>query len=438
MRIYAKQQGKQCGSELNEPDGVVLGKRCQGDRVLSVVDGQVVWSLDELRQPALVLGASGKGKTETLLRILHEVAVKTDRPVYYLDAKGDRETAERFVGLMEKTGRRVRVFPNEPFDGWKGDWKAVVDRLLQVIAYENSGPAAFYRDVAKSVLQTACRTGEDAPRSSQELLARLSMASLAKESGGRASAAFSNDLVSQVRMRYEAFFGQLGTALDGEWAWEDADAAYFLLDSVGREEDAASTAAYVFADFAHYFKERKERDQACILAVDEFSAIAKTSDVASRLEQARGYNAFLLLAPQTVAGMGPIEQQSRILGSVDMVICHGMKEPGRIAELAGSRVGIEVTHRYKDQVRTGEGQVRLDEQPRLTNDRLRELGPGEVWLIRNNEAMKVAVERSPEVEGELPPSVDTEAPFEARERSERGSGTYSHVVNPDKEVGGEA
>ena len=38
-------------------------------------------------------------------------------PVFYLDGKGDRETAERFAALMADAGRSTRVFPKEPFDG---------------------------------------------------------------------------------------------------------------------------------------------------------------------------------------------------------------------------------------------------------------------------------------------------------------------------------
>ena len=69
------------------------------------------------------------------------------------------------------------------------------------------------------------------------------------------------DKVGQVRLRYQAFFGQLGAALDGDWSFEDADAAYFLLDSVALGEDTAGAACLLFADFAHYFTKRKEREQ---------------------------------------------------------------------------------------------------------------------------------------------------------------------------------
>ena len=88
-----------------------------------------------MRRHAVILGASGSGKTETSMRIAYEVACKSEAPVFYLDAKGDREGAERFCSLMGAAGRRVRVFPNEPFDAWRGDWRGIANRLLEVIQF---------------------------------------------------------------------------------------------------------------------------------------------------------------------------------------------------------------------------------------------------------------------------------------------------------------
>ncbi len=65
----------------------------------------------------------------------------SDAPVFYLDGKGDRETAARFVGLMADAGRGTRVFPNEPFDGWRGAPHEIHGRLMEVIDYASDGPA---------------------------------------------------------------------------------------------------------------------------------------------------------------------------------------------------------------------------------------------------------------------------------------------------------
>jgi len=44
--------------------------------------------------------------------------------------------------------------------------------------------------------------------------------------------------------------------------------------------------------------------------------------MAARVEQARGFRAGLVLAPQVVEGTGEESQAARIMGSVETVICH--------------------------------------------------------------------------------------------------------------------
>ncbi len=126
----------------------------------------MVLSPKRLRHHVLVCGATGSGKTETVLRLAYAVAKCSDAPVFYLDGKGDRETAERFAGLMADAGRTTRVFPNEPFDGWRGEGHEIHGRLMEVIDYSADGPASWYRDVAKNVLRLVCEHPDGPPRSS--------------------------------------------------------------------------------------------------------------------------------------------------------------------------------------------------------------------------------------------------------------------------------
>jgi hypothetical protein len=403
-----------CCPAPRSPEGAILGHRLAGERALPLVGPDVLWPFEQMARHAVILGASGSGKTETSMRIAHQVATQTDAPVLYLDAKGDRPAAERFCALMRAAGRRVRVFPNEPFDAWRGDWRAIVNRLLEVIEFVPEGPAAYYRDIAKTALQLACNHPDGPPRSSAELLGRLDYELLLNAHGpSTAVLSLPRDKIGQVRLRYEAFFGQMGRALDGDWSFEDADAAYFLLDSVALGEDTAGAACLLFADFAHYFTMRKPRERFCLLFADEFSAIAGASDIAMKVEQARSFNTGLVLIPQTPSGMGPRTQRDRILGSVETLIVHALNEPEEIAALAGTRQAVELTHRYEEGIRHREGFARPEESPKVHPDRVRELDAGMAWVIRRGRATKVAVARAPSAQrAALPEAQPLDRPHE--------------------------
>jgi hypothetical protein len=115
------------------------------------------------------MGATGAGKTETVMRLAYTVASETDAPVFYLDGKGDRQGAERFLGLMNLAGRSACVFPLDAFDGWRGEAHEIQNRLVEIIDYSAEGPAAWYRDVAKTALMLACQHPDGPPRSSHQL-----------------------------------------------------------------------------------------------------------------------------------------------------------------------------------------------------------------------------------------------------------------------------
>lgn len=403
MRV-GKGRGARVRRVPEVPRGVQLGCRRGGERVLPQRGAELVLPFEDLSRHVLVAGSTGSGKTETALRVAYDVAVGTDAPVFVLDAKGDRGTAERFVGLMREAGRQPRVFPNERFDAWRGDATAVINRLLEVIAFVESGPAAFYRDIAKVVVQLACRFESGPPRSSVELLWRLDYERLQLEHGAGSTAIQSvrPEQVDQVRMRYEAFFGQLGTRLDGDWAWEDADSGYLLLDSVALGEDARSAACLLFADFAHYFTMRKEREQFVLLLVDEFAAIASATDVARTVAQARIFNAGLVLIPQTVSGLGDREQRDAVMGNTATAIVHAMPEPDELARLAGTRPVVELTRHYERGVFNDDGASREAERAKVTPNDVRELAVGTAWVIRGGRAGKLAVGMAPTTTASLP------------------------------------
>lgn len=384
--------------------GVVLAARVSGERALPTSGRLVLLSRERLCRHVLVCGATGSGKTETLLRLAWTIAKRSDAPVFYLDGKGDRKNAERFVGLMKDAGRETRVFPNEPFDGWRGEPHEIRGRLMEIVDYARQGPAAWYRDVAKAAVSLACEHPNGPPRSSEELLERLDLERLKRAHGEkRALQGLKSSQVNQVQLRYEAVFGEARGALDGKWAWEDTNAAYLLLDSLKLREETAGLARFLFEDYSQFFTSRKPQEEFCVMIVDEFSALASTSGMATRIEQARRFNTALILAPQVVAGMGGQEETARILGSVETVVCHAMNTPEEIVALAGTRQMTEYSTRFSREGSTGEGTATLRDQYKIDPNKILSLPPGEAFLISRGKAMRARILRAPEASVPLPP-----------------------------------
>ena len=114
-------------------------------------------------------------------------------------------------------GKDARVFPNEPFDGWRGAPQDIHSRLVEIVDYATDGPAAWYRDIARHVLSGACQHPDGPPTSSGELLERMDLTGLRAAHGAAWTRGLREDLVSQTRLRYQSFFTQTRGALDGAW-----------------------------------------------------------------------------------------------------------------------------------------------------------------------------------------------------------------------------
>ena len=96
----------------NPPASILLGEARGGDLTDWIRGGQVFYPPAVLGRHLVVVGGTGSGKTETLLRLAHGAAADLGWQILYLDAKGDRSNVHRFVGAMHNAGvEQVRLFP---------------------------------------------------------------------------------------------------------------------------------------------------------------------------------------------------------------------------------------------------------------------------------------------------------------------------------------
>jgi hypothetical protein len=104
----------------------------------------------------MLVGSSGSGKTETCKRLAFGAAQVYGWKVFYLDCKGDDDTAAQFQATMHAAGRAVARFPTVAYDGWRGDATAILNRLMLILDFSEP----YYRDMTKMLLSLASRTSQ--------------------------------------------------------------------------------------------------------------------------------------------------------------------------------------------------------------------------------------------------------------------------------------
>lgn len=332
-----------------------------------------------LNMHGVLIGGSGTGKTMTMLRIA-ALAALYGWKVFYLDAKGDKETAAQFIALMRALGKaRVAMFPARAYNGWQGNGAAILNRLMAVQDYSES----YYQAVAKRILHVICtEMDRQPPRSSEELFERLEILDAARERYHLDK--LKDDTLAGAELRYRAFFSALEGRLDGSsegWSFDTVDAGYLLLDGLALKEEASSLGRFFMEDFAHFAAVRKDPNEKVLLIVDEFSAISRGgADAANLFERLRSYRAAILASAQSYAGLG--DDADRILEACAFIVVHGTPNPDRLIQSAGERLDVAMARQVGvlDQ-EAGYGTIRVERRSAIDPNSPRRLGTGEAIVI---------------------------------------------------------
>ncbi len=398
----------------------------KADMVLGVpVGGDLAWGTDRyftypaalLGRHAALIGASGVGKTETCLRIADGAAQVYGWTVFYLDCKGDEANQQRFVTAMQQRGLgRVVAYPEQSYNGWRGDATAILNRLLAILDFTEP----YYRDMAKLMISLAVEAPGGPPRSSDELLERLNLGTLLALYDGRPEAqellGIQQKDAAGAYNRFRSFFRALGTSLDGDWAYEDVDAAYVRLDGLALKDQTASIGRFLVEDFSHYVSKRKQPDQRVLLIVDEFSAIAVGgTDAANLFERVRSYGAGIIVTSQSYAGMG--QDADRILGAAATILLHQCPDPDDILRRAGMQTVFERRVGYAERgmgnapraYATGQGALGAKETLKVDPNTVKTLPIGGCVVIASGAAQQVQVSQLPATRGTTPPPAPSTA-----------------------------
>ena len=351
---------------------------------------------DAIGHHIVIAGGTGSGKTNTS-EVLEYGAATTYRPqIIHFDCKGSRNGMARFLALMacaDYDASRVRLFPVEPYDGWRGGsdpQRALLGRLLQIQDWGEPFYAAGTKDLLQSVVY-----GNEPPTNSSEFIARLE----ALPTNGNTK------LVDGARARYRGFYNGVFGALDGAWAFEDCDACYLQLEGFGLASEATSLGRFLLEDLTHYLADRKPDDRPVLLVLDEFSAISTGADAANLIERAREFGAGVILTTQSYAGLGGGAE--RVLDAArGGLIVHSLANPEPFTSRAGTvasevvsvtqparQPGLVAGVLFNQQPEMPRTTTRVQEFPRVDPNEVRQLPRGEAFVICGGRAQRVSFNR---------------------------------------------
>ena len=380
-----------------------------------LADGDLTWSrgdfftypADSMARHGAVIGSSGMGKSETVLRLAYGAAQTYGWKVFFIDCKGEVALQERFVATMHAAGaKNIGTFPQRSLNGWQGDGTALLNRLLAVVDYTEP----YYKDLTKMLLNLTLEAPGGPPRSSSELLERMSLARLRQLYDEQPEATEIDGLkpkdAAASYNRYRAFFKALGSGLDGasdatnSWSFDAVDAGYILLDGLSLKDQTASFGRFLIEDFAHYAARRKPTDQKVLLIIDEYPVIAFSgAGTASLFEMVRFHGASIIVTGQSYAGMG--EGFDRILGAAETLILHRCGDPDQLLPRAGQRLAFKRNVSFSERglgrgakdYATGAGYLAIDEELKIHPNDVKELPRGECFVIAGGRYQRVLVKR---------------------------------------------
>jgi hypothetical protein len=377
---------------------------------------EVVIPAREQRLAMAVLGIPGSGKTFTLLRRVW-IAARAGMRVIFVDCKGtDPGLAWQVTCAYRLANPQAVVgyWPLQPLDCWRGDGMAITNRLLAVEDWAAEGGGVYYRRMATLALQLACTPPSGPPRSSRDLLRRLDLKKLQALWRGDQTAqvdleqlAADPQVLAGVRGRYSAFFRALQGKADGCWGLEDVDLAVLTIPTIASRTDADAAVRLVLEDLGHFATKRKARvGDDVLLVLDEFSAVEGGTEHAIHLaERLRDVGVPVIFGAQSPEGLGDERQQWRLLHTIGGgLVLHQLPDPDRLLELAGTVRVAEQAWQLDPWGPAGQARVHMADRPRVDPNQVRQLHPGEAFLIQAGRAVKLSVLQAP-----VPAQVQEEA-----------------------------
>ena len=323
-----------------------------------------------------------------------------------LDCKGgadSRRVADRVRRVLREAGARsTAVWPDEAsLSLWALPAQQLTTTLVDMIEH-GTGGAAYYADVMEAVVALAVEPPAGPPASAADFLARLDVGWLTAAYAGSpddedaALLRSASRHISDIALRFRTLFRRLGDGLDGPGGFGDADAWYCILEGTSEIAVAESQARALVDLLASYAARGQGRQREILLAVDEFSAVARRLPIWQLYERARSLGLAVQVSAQSWQGLAPRDDERyRIAATADGGIwLLRTPHPDPATGLAGSRRVTDTSRRVLGvPLWAHEGSSRLRDAPVADPAVIRGLDVGQAAYIYRGGVTFVQVKR---------------------------------------------
>jgi hypothetical protein len=379
---------------------------------------------DEIAQHVFIPGATGTGKTTTLIT-LADGALANGYAVVIIDCKGVGLAGQaRKLALRHGVPFTV-VDPVDPktlgYDPCSGDAPTIANKLVGAFSF--SAEAEIYKQVAMEVIPVICRAMDAAGmaitlEAIYDALGKGGLSELGRkkgaaryrdrlnaleESGGVGPAGYVG-FQKRLGALIEGSFGDLyrkRPALDWQRVMASPQVVYISLTTTATGEDVELFARVITNDLKQVCAQRMRSIDAgenpipVLVIYDEFAALREASQITDLLLQARQARAPLVIATQYLPQDPAIRQPALSAG---VLIVHRLeaKDADAIAAQFGTRKATEVTAQINyDEGTSEKGSVRQVEEYIIHPNELKMLPVGRVavYARRSNRRELVQVNR---------------------------------------------
>jgi hypothetical protein len=341
----------------------------------------------------LVIAATGAGKSHLLSR-MGACALDANWRVVFIDFKGGRQERELFSAIgcdTMKTKPRVKNWPGDPIDLFRGSKEDIADRITGFLPAPTQGDGDFYRArMVRALWAVIVYTSAPAPTNVDEILNRVrngnSFAEKAedraifaqKEKGIPVGSLIADGLASRLDPLRQA--GPRAT--HSGFSWSDSwETAVFSLDAT-KESDLRIGAA-ILHDFDSWLRTpmRQENPKPILFVVDEAGALGRinaTHTLLSLVARCRSSSVSTVIASQTLGSLSLTGQELLNTGPIRWL--GQTPSPQEMIDATGTKHVVETSYGEGDRGWNGKRSGRAQRAYAVDPDVIRDL-PKFYWNI---------------------------------------------------------